>query len=238
VFNLFQKKRFSQEDFLRKAEKFDPFEIQKYGELCAELERNAEKRETKHFGLRTVVLSDTHGYLAFGEHRFPKFLDAVGAFDLCILLGDHHPAELPLILDCVPAERIVAIRGNHDSFSQYDKMGIRDISGKSFTFGGVRFAGIDGSFRYKNESFPSYTQYESLMLSMALPDADVLLSHDGMLRDPSREPAHAGLVGINHYLYTRPVHLHLHGHVHKSYEGICETGVREKCVYLCERVEI
>lgn len=224
--------------FLRKAAGFDAFEIRKYMELYDFLKENAKEAEPQKLGLKLLVVSDTHGYLAFEKKRFPDYLDTVGAFDLCVLLGDIHPAEMPLILDCVPRDEIIAVKGNHDSFSLYRDFGVRDISGTVFAHKGVRFAGIDGSFRYKNECFPSHTQYDSLVIARNLPEADVLITHDIMLDDFRRDPAHAGLIGIADYVYRNSPQYHIHGHIHRSYEKQYDNGTKEKSVYLCECIGI
>ena len=223
---------------MEKARNFDPFEIRKYEEALPHIKENAVQTVQKKLGIKLVVISDTHGYLVFGENRLAKFLDGVGDFDLCVLLGDHHTGDLREILDCIPVEKIIAIKGNHDSFSQYREHGIRDISGSSYIYKGIRFAGIDGSFRYKNESFPSYTQYQSLALGHRLPSAEVLLSHDVAFESPVRDNAHLGLIGITHYIYKNSPRWHIHGHIHQSYEKEYDNGTKEKSVYLCECVEL
>ena len=238
MFWLRKKQQFDLERFLKKAAKFDPFEIKKYDELFYNLKDKPKFAEPNKLGMKLLVISDTHGELVFGENRFPNYLDTIGEFDLCVLLGDVHPAEMPLILDCVPCEKIIAVKVNHDSFSFYSDFGVRDIAGSVFQYKGVRFAGIDGSFRYKNERFPSHTQYESLMIARNLPMADVLLTHDVMLNNFEHEPAHSGLIGITYYIYRKPPSYHIHGHIHKSYEKHYDNGTKEKSVYLCEYIEI
>lgn len=224
--------------FIKKAVSFDPTEIKKYEELYRDLRSNYKIIKPKKTGLRLLVISDTHGYLAFGKNRFANYLDTIGGFDLCVLLGDIHPAELPIILDCIPLEMIIGVKGNHDPFTIYSDYGIRDISGKSYKYKGVTFAGIEGSFRYKDAQFPSYTQYESLLLAQTLPQADVLLTHDVLLDNFECEPAHAGLIGITQYIYSNRVQWHFHGHIHHSYHKQYENGTNEKSIYLCEYVEI
>lgn len=233
-----REREFSVKRFMRKAARLDSFEIKAYEELFCHLKAELMPVEPKKLGLRLLVIADTHGHLAYNKARLPSYLDRAGEFDLCVLLGDIHVAEMPLILDCIPREKIVALRGNHDSFSLYAEHGIRDVSGSAFEFGGVRFAAIDGSFRYKKERFPSYTQYESLKLAYQLPEADVLLTHDVMLSDFEREPAHAGLIGISYYVFNKRPVWHIHGHIHKPYASEYENGTKERSVCLCEIIEI
>lgn len=233
-----REKRFDFQRFLKKAARWDAYEMQKYEELYRHIHENRTMARQRRLGLKLLILSDTHGHLAFDKSRFPAFLDTVGEFDLCILLGDIHPAEMPIILDCIPKEKIIALKGNHDEFDLYERFGIRDISGRCFTYKGVRFAGLEGSFRYKAEPCPSYTQYESLLAADELPQADVLLTHDIALCDFTRSPAHAGLIGIAHYIYKHGVLFHFHGHIHQSWEKSYDNGTIEKSIYLCEAVEI
>jgi len=226
------------ERFLKKSRKFDPFEIKGYEAALDYITANKTPVTPKSLGLKLVVVADTHGYLAFGENRFAEFMDTVGDYDLCVLLGDHHAKDLKQILDCIPTEKIIAVKGNHDSFSLYSEHGIKDISGSSYIYRGVRFAGIDGSFKYKNEAFPSYTQHQSLALGDRLPAADVLLTHDVALTDFNKDTAHLGLIGITHYVYKNGVQWHIHGHIHHSYEKRYDNGTTEKSVYLCEVVKL
>lgn len=236
---LFKRKKLSfMERFLEKSKRFDPFEIKGYEAVLEHITANKVCVTPKPLGLKLVVVADTHGYLAFGDNRFAHFMDTALDYDLCVLLGDHHPRDLEEILDCVPVEKIIAVKGNHDSFSLYGKYGIMDISGSSYVYNGVRFAGIDGSFRYKNESFPSYTQHQSLALGDRLPAADVLLSHDLALTDFKKDTAHLGLIGITHYLYKNQTPWHIHGHIHQSYQKEYDNGTKEKSVYLCESLSI
>lgn len=133
---------------------------------------------------------------------------------------------------------IIGVKGNHDDFSIYSDCGVCDISGKTYKYKGVTFAGIDGSFRYKDTSFPSHTQYESLLLAQNLSQADILITHDILLDSFDNDSAHGGLIGITQYIYSNSVKWHFHGHIHQSYQKQYENGTKEKSVYLCEWVEI
>ena len=54
--------------FIKKAVSFDPTEIKKYEELYRDLRSNYKIIKPKKTGLRLLVISDTHGYLAFGKN--------------------------------------------------------------------------------------------------------------------------------------------------------------------------
>lgn len=238
MFFIKKKKQFNYGNFIKKAKKFSPFELEEYDNLIPHLKACKKEVQTKKPGLKLIAISDTHGYFAFGQDRLPTFLKGVAGYDLCVLLGDIHPYDLVQITELIPKNKILAIRGNHDSFDLYEREGIKEMSGKVVSYKGVSFACIEGSFRYKDRRFPSFSQYESLVVTDRMPYADVLISHDCMFEHSKNDIAHAGLAGITKYVYEHAPVLHIHGHVHKSYERVYDNGTVEKSVYLCEYLEI
>lgn len=235
---LFCAPKFDVEKFIKRARRFDAFELRKYDELYAWLLENHKKVVPQKLGLRLFVISDTHGEFAFKKYALEDCLDDVPGFDLCVLLGDIHPYDMPHICDCINKENIVAVKGNHDSFDIYSKWGICDISGKTFDYNGVRFAGIEGSFRYKNENFPSFTQYDSLNHLKYVGPADILISHDCAFKGAGTNATHVGLIGTTYFLFQNQVQWHLHGHLHRSYQREYQNGTKEKCVFKCEYLEL
>ncbi len=233
-----KKKEITYDKFIRKAKRFSPFELEKYDEYAEHLRANKKHAEHRKLGLKLIVISDTHGYFAFNGERLPAFMKNVPEYDLCILLGDIDRYDLEQILKIIPKERILAIRGNHDSFELYEREGIKEMSGRTVKYNGVTFAGIEGSFRYKDKIFPSFTQYESLFQLEDMKPADVLLTHDCMFEHSKNDAAHAGLIGITRFIYRHAPVWHIHGHLHLSYQRCYDNGTAEKCVYLCEYMEI
>lgn len=226
-------------DFIAKARLFEPGELAAYEEFLYHLEKQAQPIGPRLLGLKLIVIADTHGYLAFGRHRFQAFMDTVANFDLCVLLGDLETYDMDRIMEIIPAEKIVGVLGNHDIPELYDMYGVRDINGRTYEHKGVTFAGLEGGFRYKKGQTPMYTQYESLMLAQTIRgQADILISHDRALTQTGCDPAHAGLIGNSCLIYKNNISLHLHGHVHKSYEACYSHGTRERSVYLCEYMEV
>ncbi len=231
-------RKFNLKRFLKKAKKYDQFEQNAFEEVVRHYESSAPKVEQRKLGLTLVVISDTHGDLAFGD-RFEEFISKVPKFDLMIILGDMYTYELDIITKLVPPEKIIGVRGNHDSFRLYADYGIFELDGKGYIYKGVKFAGIEGSFKYKVQKFPSYTHYESLLLASEMPqEADVLITHDAMFTESKYDVAHSGLIGITYYAYKNAVKWHIHGHTHKSYDNVYSNGTYEKCVYGCEVIEI
>lgn len=230
-------KRIKLRAFLKQAEKCVPHESEYFETIAEYYKKHAKKVIAKKLGLKLIVISDTHGDLAFGN-KFEEFFSRIDNYDLCIILGDIYGYELEKILKFIPSDSIIALRGNHDNFEVYDEYGIRNINGTTFIYKGIRFAGIEGSYKYKNAEFPSYTHYESLCLACDIPKTDVLITHDRMFTESQYNDVHAGLVGITYYVYEKGVQWHIHGHIHESYQKKYSNGTNEKSVYGCEYLEI
>ena len=232
------KNKFNIKHFLKKAKNFDEFESKKYEPLIAYYKEHAKTVSSEKLGLKLIVISDTHGDLAFGD-RFKVFMDNIKEYDLCVILGDIYVYELDKICEIVPAEKIIALRGNHDNLDVYDKHKIKKISGKVYCVNGVRIAGIEGSNRYKNENAPLFTHYESLKIACTMPqDADILISHDVVFEESRYDRAHEGMVGLTYYVLKNEIKYHLHGHIHKKYHNRYENGTKEISVYGCEYLEL
>lgn len=240
MIKLLKKKdeEFNLNKFIKKAKKYDAFESKRYEELVEYLKTVSRPVEQCRFDLKLIVISDTHGDLAFGD-RFKAFMESISVYDLCIILGDIYAYELDKICEIIPPEKIIALRGNHDKFDVYDKHKIVNINGKIHSVKGIKIAGIEGSNRYKNEDAPLYTHYESLLLAYKMPqDADVLITHDLMFTESQYDKAHEGMVGITYYVMKNRIKYHIHGHIHKSYKKQYSNNVIEKSVYGCEYIEL
>ena len=234
----FIKKKDYAKKFIRKAKSLDVFESKEYEKLVEYLKGNSKPVEQGKLGLKLIVISDTHGDLAYGD-RFKLFMDKITQYDLCIILGDIYVYELDKICEIIPPEKIIALRGNHDRLDVYDKHKITNINGKVCSVKGIKIAGIEGSNRYKNEEAPLYTHYESLYLACKMKQgADLLITHDIPFVESKYDKAHEGMTGITYYIYRNGVKAHIHGHIHKSYRNSYDNGTKEISVYGCEYIEV
>lgn len=231
-----------EEQFIKKAKKFGSFEVKAYEEFAAHLQKKARPVSERRLGLKLLLISDTHCEIAFHKSAFAAYVEENHEFDLCVLLGDLHPKEVDIILELIPRSKIIAIKGNHDVMDQYSSRHITEISGTTFTCKDVTIAGIEGSFKYKQENFPAFTQYESLLLAKQMlqstPKTDIPITHDSMFKNAMANHAHVGLIGISYYIYASSIQWHFHGHIHRSSINKYENGTREKSVYLYEIIEI
>lgn len=233
---MFFKKKFDIEKFYKKLEKIDEFDFKPYMKLEEDLLEEYGKCKRWNTKLKLLVIADTHDGVA--EEDFAELVKEHPDYDICIMLGDHTAYDIEKILRYVPRERIIAVLGNHDSFELYEKFGIKDINGKVVEIAGVRFAGIQGSFKYKDEKYPLYTQKESLELAMEMPEADILISHDMAFNKNYTNIAHAGLAGIMYYIYKNRIPIHIFGHYHSGKEKVLANGTREICSYMYRYLEI
>ena len=235
---LFHKKD-PEADFLRRAARYPANETEAYAAFLDELARSADAARQDPLGLRVLAIADTHKDLAFHDTLSP-FLEGIGAYDICLLLGDVTQYDLDVILRCVPREKIAAVLGNHDEPDLLWANRLTDLHGKVREIAGVRIAGIEGSFRYKEGAYPMMTQYESLELARKMPqEADLLVTHDAAF-NPSRgiHLAHRGLAGISYYLLRSRVGVHIHGHLHSEYRRQYPNGAQEISVYPFAYLEI
>lgn len=186
--------------------------------------------------IKLLVIADTHGDLKLNKDLKYSIIDK--EFDLCCILGDVSDYDIRIILEYIPKEKIVALLGNHDRFDLLRTYDLKDINGKVIEVNGVKIGGIQGSFKYKPEEFPSFSHEESIAFLNQMPPADILLSHDKPFVYDYHQPAHDGLKGITNYLYKNRVPINIHGHIHTSYLSQLKNGTVVKGVYEVEMVEV
>lgn len=187
--------------------------------------------------IRLLLISDTHGDLSL-ETKLQSFLKSIKEYDLCCILGDISDNDYKIILEVVPKNKIVALLGNHDRYGLIEEKGLYNLNGKTIKVNGLTIGGIEGSFKYKDEHFPSFTHEESISFIKKLPKVDILLSHDKPYICNNYDLVHDGLKGITKYIYENKVPINIHGHIHESYLKILKNGTIEKSAYLIELIEI
>lgn len=186
--------------------------------------------------LKLIVISDTHNGLNFNE--FKRFVHKHNNYDICILLGDYSSNDIEKILKCIDKTKIYGLLGNHDK-NYLKEYNIKSLNGQVININDISLLGIEGSYKYKPEDFPSFTQKESIDFLSDKPKVDILVSHDNRF-DSSKiyDVAHQGLFGITYYLYKTKIPYHIHGHIHNSYKNIMINGTKEISVYMYEYIEL
>ena len=83
---------------------------------------------------------------------------------------------------------------------------------------GVKILGIQGSYKYKPDDFPSFTQKESIEFLNDKEKVDILVCHDAPYGLSGRnDVAHQGLFGTLYYLFKNKTPYCIHGHLHTPY---------------------
>lgn len=166
--------------------------------------------------------------------------------DVIVTLGDISVQDLRVIKRTADALGIPAIGvcGNHDEVDALVKAGIEDLHGRNANIKEVSFAGMGGSLRYKPSDNMFLSQRESIEVAVALPKADVLITHDkpytGWFVDTKSQFAkdpHAGLVGITKYIRKNKPEYHLYGHLHTRMTEE-KHGTTSICVYGIQLIDI
>jgi Icc-related predicted phosphoesterase len=173
-----------------------------------------------------------------------------GRYDLVVSCGDLSAGYLDCVASLANAP-LAYVRGNHDVRYEDDPhLGGTNLDGRIEEFGGLRFAGLEGSLDYR-EGIVGYNQAQmrrrvvALGLRAALTGGiDVLVTHA-----PARghgdlpDPPHQGFDAFNGLLDWVHPRLMLHGHVHLNY-GVIErerthpSGTRLVNAYGWHEVEL
>lgn len=194
------------------------------------------KCDTFNKHIKMIVISDTHGCLK--EDDFSKFIAEHVEFDICLLLGDHSVGDIGIILKYIAEEKIYALLGNHDN-NYIGKFNLKNLNGKIININGVKLLGIQGSYKYKPDDFPSFTQKDSIEFLNNKEKVDILVSHDAPYGFCGRnDVAHQGLFGILYYLFKNKVPYCIHGHLHTPYTKQMVNGTKVKCYYMYNFVEL
>lgn len=193
------------------------------------------KCDTFNKQIKMIIISDTHGCLK--EDDFSKFIAEHEEFDICLLLGDHSVGDIDTILQYIDEEKIYALLGNHDN-NYIGKFNLKNLNGKVINVNGVKLLGIQGSYKYKPDDFPSFTQKESIEFLNDKEKVDILVSHDAPYGFSGRnDVAHQGLFGILYYLFKNKVPYCIHGHLHTPYNKQMINGTTVNCYYMFNFIE-
>ena len=213
--------------------------------INSNLTRINEDRLYKKYGdcsnisinVKLLIITDTHGYLAI-KPELQERLKSITNYDLCCTLGDVTYSDYEEILKYVSKDKIVGLLGNHDGLEVLKHYSINDLNGRVVDVNGLKIGGIQGSFRYKNGEYPSFTHSESIDFLNKMEKVDILLSHSGPFWNYNDDVVHNGLKGITNYLYKNKVPLNIHGHLHKNSLKMLKNGTKVQCVYGVELLEI
>jgi predicted phosphodiesterase len=224
--------KFIKKFFSKKEQEIVDYKSPKYEEALLTKYGKADKINNK---ISLLIIADTHSTL--NEEEFFNYINEK-KYDVCLLLGDHSSRDIEIILKHIDKNKIYGIKGNHD-YEYLTNYQIPNINGQIININGVSILGMEGSFKYKQVDFPSFTQEESNTFLETKNKADILVTHDKKF-DYTKigDPAHQGLIGITNYLYKNKTPIHIHGHIHEPYKKEMLNGTIEHSVFGYEIIEI
>lgn len=209
-------------------EKFKEEKLLKKHGTCKSLKEN----------LKLLIIADTHDCLTNDEEMIQTISIDPNSYDACLLLGDISGKDMETILKYISKDKTYGILGNHDSLDKLSYYNIENINGKVIEINGLKIAGLQGSYKYKESEYAMYTHEESIELVEKMEQADILISHDRPFIQNNNDKAHDGLIGITNYIYKNHIAINIHGHLHQNDLEYLKNGTKVIGVYGCKIIEI
>ncbi len=169
--------------------------------------------------MRILAVSDVEAKY-FYDYYTPGKLDGI---DMIISCGDLNPGYLEFLVTMANCP-LLYVHGNHDDGACREPEGCECIDDRVVEIGGVRIAGLPGSYRYKHGAY-MFTERGMRRHVRRLRYAirrhkgvDILVTHA-----PARHLndfdtlTHRGFECFHELLDTYRPRLFLHGHIHRNY---------------------
>lgn len=156
--------------------------------------------------------------LVFADDNSVNF--QVGAWQASILICCGDVADWAILKAATASgcRKILAVKGNHDSSGSFPTP-IEDLHLVVREFGGLRFGGFNGSWKYKPRGNYLYEQSEVEGLLSSFPPVDVFVAHNSpRLIHERDEDVHIGFAAFNTYIDRAKPQFFIHGHQHVNQE--------------------
>lgn len=190
----------------------------------------------KGISITLLIITDTLNCLIY-DKEWSEFIKNA-EYDICLLLGDLSSNDVYEILKYVPTNKIYTLLGNHDPLNRFEEYGLESLHGKVIEVNGIKIAGFQGTFKYKNSDSALYTHEESIEIADSMPKADILVSHDRPFIKDTGDNTHDGLKGITEYIYKNNIPIEIHGHIHEESQEELKNGTKVICKYKYDLVKL
>ena len=170
--------------------------------------------------MRILAVSDLESDY-FYDRYVPGKLDGI---DLILACGDLRREYLEFLVT-MSNRPLLYVPGNHDdAFIEHPPEGCICIDGSVFTYKGVRFFGLGGSYRYRDGPY-MYTERQmaqrirlARLLLMRSGGFDILATHAPArhVNDFDTLP-HRGFQCFNTLIERYQPRFFVHGHIHRNY---------------------
>ena len=141
-----------------------------------------------------------------------------GQADVLVSCGDVCDQLIIQAAEAYGCRRIFAIKGNHDLISPFPEP-IADLHLRTEVWGGNRFGGFNGSWKYKPRGHFLYEQDEATELLGGFSGVDIFVSHNSPrgIHDKD-DQIHTGFDALVEYIHRHKPKVLVHGHQHVDSE--------------------
>jgi Icc-related predicted phosphoesterase len=159
--------------------------------------------------MKMLVIADDDGFV--------KSLTDERA-DVVVSCGDLLDQTIIRVASVSQCQRVFAVKGNHDGSGLFPPP-IFDLHLRTEVFGGIRFGGFHGSWRYKPRGHFLYEQSEVEHLLASFAPVDVFVAHNSPRHIHDRDDeVHVGFDAFTSYIPRIQPQLFIHGHQHENQE--------------------
>ena len=138
----------------------------------------------------------------------------VDEIDLLFCLGDLWDATIEKSCERYHPKKVFAVRGNHDGIGPFASH-VTPLHLTIVEYGGMTFAGFEGSWRYKPRGHHLFDQEEVSRMLRGFPLVDVFVAHNSPRGCQERdEDVHQGFDAFLEYIKTEQPRYFIHGHQH------------------------
>jgi len=146
-----------------------------------------------------------------------------GKADVLLSCGDVPDQVIIEAAKAYGCSTIFAVKGNHDTSTPFREP-ITDLHLKVREHMGLKFGGLNGSWKYKPIGYFLYEQEDVQKFLGSFPPIDIFLSHNSPRKIHDREDeVHYGFDGLNSYILKNKPKILIHGHQHINKESQLEN---------------
>ena len=137
-----------------------------------------------------------------------------GQADILVSCGDVCDQLIIQAAAAYGCRHIFAVKGNHDLISPFPTP-ITDLHLRTKVWGGIRFGGFNGSWKYKPKGPFLYEQDEATELLGSIPGVDIFVSHNSPRGVHDKDDGiHTGFDALVEYIRRHKPKVLVHGHQH------------------------
>jgi len=144
----------------------------------------------------------------------------IGHADLIVSCGDISDQVISEAAQAYSCTKIFAVKGNHDTDMSFPEP-IVDLHLQVEEYAGMKFGGLNGSWKYKPRGHFLYEEWEADQFLATFPPVDVFVSHNSPrgIHDQEDE-VHYGFEALKTYIQRSKPKILIHGHQHVNKETI------------------